>query len=195
VCHCHQARGPCGGRAGSSALDAGELYLADHDHLTGLWNRRRFEEEFDRLVARSRRDDERLALLSIDVDRYRDVIQRHGARAAEGLIQSISHILAKRLRPNKTLARMGGDEFAAVLPGATPQLVRSLAEGLCTAVREQSHATGSSRVHATVSIGGILLDAGTSTHHDALLAADTALYEAKAAGGDRAILHECSQGA
>ena len=122
------------------------------------------------------------------------MIHRHGAGAAEELIQSIAHVLAKRLRPNKTLARMGGDEFAAVLRGATPQLAQSLADELCTAVREQSHATGSSRLHATVSIGVAFFDAGTQTHHEALLAADTALYEAKAAGGDRAILHQSSQG-
>jgi len=85
---------------------------------------------------------------------------------------------------------MEGDEFAAVLPGATANLVRTLADELCTAVREQSHDAGSSWFHATVSIGGVFLDPGTPTHHDALLAADTALYEAKAAGGDRAILHE-----
>jgi GGDEF domain-containing protein len=66
---------------------------------------------------------------------------------------------------------------------------------LCTAVREQSHAVGSSHVHATVSIGGAFFDAGTQTHHEALLAADTALYEAKVAGGDRAILHGSWQGA
>jgi GGDEF domain-containing protein len=62
-------------------------------------------------------------------------------------------------------------------------------------VREHSHAIGSSRVHATISIRGAFFDAGTQTHHDALLAADTALYEAKVAGGDRAILHQSSQGA
>jgi two-component system, sensor histidine kinase LadS len=90
---------------------------------------------------------------------------------------------------------MGGDEFAAVLRGATPQLARSLADGLCAAVREQSHPVGSSRIHATVSIGGAFLDTGTQTHHDALLAADTALYEAKVAGGDRAVLHETAPGA
>jgi diguanylate cyclase (GGDEF)-like protein len=90
---------------------------------------------------------------------------------------------------------MGGDEFAAVLHDTTPQLVRSLADDLCTAVREQSHATASSRLHATISIGGAFFDASTQTHHEALLAADTALYEAKAAGGDRAILHESPQGA
>ena len=90
---------------------------------------------------------------------------------------------------------MGGDEFAAVLRDATPQFVQSLADGLCAAVREQSHAVGSSRVHATISIGGAFLDAGTQTHHEALLAADTALYEAKVAGGDRAILHESNSSA
>ena len=156
-----------------ASLDGGALDPADHDHLTGLWNRRRFEEEFDRRIARSRRDGERLALLSIDVDGYRDVIERHGPRAAEGLIRSISQVLAKRLGPNKTLARMGGDEFAAVIPGATPHLAQSLADDLCTAVREQSHAVGSSQVHATVSIGGVFLDPRTATHHDALVAADS----------------------
>jgi GGDEF domain-containing protein len=90
--------GPTAGEPEQASLDAGELYLADHDHLTGLWNHRRFEEELERLVARSRRHSERLALLSIDVDAYRDVIHRHGARAAEGLIRSIAHLLAKRLQ-------------------------------------------------------------------------------------------------
>jgi diguanylate cyclase (GGDEF)-like protein len=165
------------------------LDLADRDHLTGLWNRRRFEQELDR----SRQNSERLALLSIDVDAYNDVIDRHGASAAEGLIQSIAQVLAKRLRPNLTLARMGGDEFAAVLRDATPMFVQSVADGLCAGVREQSHTVGSGRVDATISIGGAFLDAGTQTHHEALLAADTALYEAKVAGGDRAILHESSQ--
>jgi trehalose synthase len=174
-----------------ASLKPGALDPSDHDHLTGLWNRRRFEEELDR----SRQNGERIALLSIDVDAYREVIHRHGERAAEGLIGSIAHVLAKRLFPNETLARMGGDEFAAVLRNATPERVQSLADGLCTAVREQSHAVGSSRVDATISIGGAFLDAGTQTHHEALLAADTALYEAKVAGGDRAILHESSLGA
>jgi diguanylate cyclase (GGDEF)-like protein len=172
----------------------GALDQADHDQLTGLWNRRRFEHEFDRRVDDSRRTGERLALLFIDVDGYRDVIQRHGARAAEGLIRSIAEVLAKRLRPNKTLARMGGDEFAAVVPGATPLLVQGVADDLCTAVREQSHAVGSSRVHATISIGGLFVDART-TLREALVVADTVLYEAKAAGSDRAILHEPSRGA
>ena len=177
-----------------TSLDGGALDLADHDDLTGLWNRRRFEEEFDRLIAGSLRDGERLALLSIDVDGYRDVIGRHGARAAEGLIRSISQVLAKRLRPNRTLARMGGDEFAVVIPGATPRLIQILADGLCVAVREQSHAVGSSQVHATVSIGAVFLDPRSATHREALVAADAVLYEAKAAGADRAILHELSQG-
>ena len=181
---------PARASRGGEAVD-----LADHDDLTGLWNRRRFEDEFDRRVADSRRTGERLALLSIDVDGYRDVIERHGARAAEGLIRSISQVLAERLQPNQTLARMGGDEFAAVIPVVTPHLVRSLADDLCTAVREESHAVGSSQVRATVSIGGICLEPPTATLDDALVAAEAALYEAKVAGADRASLHEHSQDA
>ena len=185
-----RSEGPTAGVPDPASHGAGALELADRDHLTGLWNRRRFEQELDR----SRQEGERLALLSIDVDGYNDVIDRHGASAAEGLIRSIAHVLAESLSPNQTLARMGGDEFAAVLRSVTPQHVQCLADELCTAVREQSHATGSSQVHATVSIGGAFLDAGTQTHHEALLAADTALYEAKVAGGDRAILHASSPG-
>jgi diguanylate cyclase (GGDEF)-like protein len=131
--------------------------------------------------------------MSIDVDRYRDVIQRHGDVAAQGLIQAIAQVLTERLRPNDTLARMGGDEFAAVFHAATPPLIQSLADGLCTAVREQAHATGTNQIPVTISIGAAFFDAGTQTHHEALLAADTALHEAKVAGGDCAIVHQSPQ--
>ena len=173
-----------------ASLDPGALDPGDHDDLTGLWNRRRFEAELDRTP----RDGERRALLCIDVDGYREVIQRHGPHAAEGVIRSIAYALAQRLGPHETLARTGGDEFAAVLPGMAPHLLRSLADDLCTAVRDQSHTAGSSRVHATVSIGGAFLDPGTPTHNDALAAAHTALHNAKVAGGDRAIVHESPHG-
>jgi trehalose synthase len=181
--------GPAAGVPAEPPHDDAALDLGDRDALTGLWNRRRFENELDR----ARQHAERLALLSIDVDRYRDVIQRHGAAAAQGLIQSIAQVLAERLRPNDTLARMGGDEFAAVFHAATLPLIQSLADGLCTAVREQSHVTGSNRIPATISIGGAFFDAGTQTHQEALRAADTALHEAKVAGGDRAIVYESLQ--
>ena len=183
------AAGPAGPAAGVPARPspgAAAPDPGDRDALTGLRNRRRFETELDR----ARENAERLALLSMDVDRYRDVIQRHGPAAAQALIQAIAHVLAERLRPNDTLARMGGDEFAAVIRHATPPLIQSLADGLCTAVREQSHATGTNRIPATISIGAAFFDAGTQTHHEALRAADTALHEAKVAGGDRAIVHE-----
>ena len=183
--------GPTAGVPAHPTPGAAALDLGERDALTGLWNRRRFETELDR----ARQNAEHVALLSMDVDRYRDVIQRHGAAAAQGLIEAIAHVLAERLRPNDTLARMGGDEFAAVLHAATPPLIQSLADGLCAAVREQSHAIGTNRIPATISIGAAFFDAGTQTHHEALLAADTALHEAKVAGGDRAIVHEPSHDA
>jgi len=175
-----------GGPAPSSRPEAAALDPAGLDSLTGLWNRRRFENELDGVPHSAGR----LALLSIDVDRYREAIQRHGEAAAEELIQSIAHVLAQHTRPNDMLARMGGDEFAAVFRGATPALTQSLADGLCAAVREQPHAAGTSHVHATISIGAVLFDPGTQTHREALRAADAALHEAKVAGSDRAIVHQ-----
>ena len=128
------------------------------------------------------------------MDRYNDVIRRRGPAAAQQLIQAIAHVLAERLRPDDTLARMGGDEFAAVFRHPTPLLVQSLSDGLCTAVREHSHATGTGRIPATISIGAALSDAGTQTHHEALRAAGTALHQAKVAGGDRALVHSPQDG-
>ena len=188
------APGPLGPAAEVPAQpspDAAALDLDERDALTGLWNRRRFETE----LGRTPENAERLALLSIDVDRYREVIRQYGAAAAQGVIQGIALVLAERLRPNDTLARMGGDEFAAVVPAAPAPLIQSLADGLCTAVREQSHATGASRIPATISIGAAFFDPGTQTHHEALRAADAALHEAKVAGGDRAIVHQPLPGA
>ncbi len=183
--------GPTAGMPGQPSPGGEALDPGDRDALTGLWNRRRFENELDR----ARESGERLALLSIDVDRYDDVIWRDGPTAAQALIQSIAHVLAGRLPPNDTLARMAGDEFAAMFHAATPPLIQSLADGLCTAVREQAHATGANRIPATISIGAAFFNAGTQTHHEALLAADTALDEAKVAGGDRAIVYGSRQDA
>ena len=78
---------------GAAALDPG-----DRDALTGLWNRRRFETELDR----ARENAEHLALLSIDVDRYREVIRRHTAAAAQGLIQAIAHCSPVAVRRPQT---------------------------------------------------------------------------------------------
>jgi diguanylate cyclase (GGDEF)-like protein len=171
-------------------FDQRALDRADRDPLTGLRNRRCFEDELNEHLISSQEDSERQALLSIDVDRYREVIQEHGPAPAEGLIRSIADVLARRLTPNGTLARMGGDEFAAILPGTTPRLVQSQADDLCTAVREHMHNIDSRRVHATISIGAILLDPRTHTQQSALAAADAALHEAKTAGSDRAVVHE-----
>ncbi len=171
-------------------LDTGALHLADHDHLTGLWNRRRFEEELDRNLAHVRGGDARVALLSVDVDAYRAVIDRHGERDAENLIRSIAHTMTGRLRSNASIARLGGDEFAILLADATPDLVGRTADDLCAAVRAEPHVVGKSRVEATISIGAVFLDEDTPTRHDALLAADTAVYEAKASGGGCAVLRD-----
>jgi len=85
-----RSMGPTAGMPAQPSPGGGALDPGGHDALTGLWNRRRFEQELDQ----ARENAERLALLSIDVDRYRDVIRRHGEAAAQELIQAIAHVLA-----------------------------------------------------------------------------------------------------
>ena len=88
---------------------------------------------------------------------------------------------------------MGGDEFAAVFHATTPPVIRSLADGLYRPCTSRHMPPAPTELLATISIGAAFFDAGAQTHHEALLAADTALHEAKVAGGDRAIVYESPQ--
>jgi GGDEF domain-containing protein len=129
--------GPVAGRA-SASIARCRVRPCRSRRLTGLWNRRRFETE----LGHARQNAERLALLPIDVDRYNEVIRRQGAVAAQGLIQSIAQVLGQRLRPNDTLARMGGDELTTMVrhaPPARPEPGRRALHGRARAATRRRH--------------------------------------------------------
>ena len=91
-------------------------YLADHDSLTGLFNRRRFEEELTRELANAERYDSRLAVLAIDLDDFKYINDSLGHSVGDQLITRVGDALRVRLRRTDVLARLGGDEFAVILP-------------------------------------------------------------------------------
>ena len=163
-------------------------YLADHDPLTGLFNRRRFEQDVERELARSRRDRSAATLLAIDLDHFKEVNDSYGHSAGDELIKRVAELLRTRLRTTDLLARLGGDEFAAMLPGTDAAAARLVAAGLLQALRSEPRPGPlPGRQTVTASIGIVTFEGGEELTAAELLAeADIAMYDAKEAGRDRA---------
>ena len=161
--------------------------LADHDPLTGLVNRRRFSEELEREVARTRRHSSETAVLIIDLDWFKLINDSLGHRAGDDVLCAVARTLESRLRATDVLSRIGGDEFAVIAPTDGGEVAaRKLASDLAEAIRTQTVVTSGTARHVTASIGVALLNEHTATSADDLLAAaDGAMYSAKRDGRDR----------
>ena len=161
-------------------------HLADHDPLTGLLNRRRFEQVLDLHVADVARYGPRGALIVLDLDHFKYVNDALGHHAGDELILSVATILRDRLRESDTLARLGGDEFAVLLPHADSAAAQRVADALVRAVREEATVIAGDRPRrVTTSIGIAPFGAGGLSGEELLIEADLAMYEAKEAGRDR----------
>ena len=159
--------------------------LADHDPLTDLWNRRRFEEELQRQIGRCRRYAERAALLLLDLDDFKHVNDMLGHKAGDDLLCAVAHAMRRRLRATDSLARLGGDEFAILLANVSPEQATALAEDVAQSIRANPVTVRDREITATASIGVAFLDREVQDAESALMTADIAMYEAKAAGRDR----------
>jgi diguanylate cyclase (GGDEF)-like protein/PAS domain S-box-containing protein len=175
----------------------GELqYLADHDSLTGLFNRRRFEEELTRELVSAERYQGRLAMLAIDLDDFKYINDSLGHSVGDELIGQVGEALRGRLRRSDVLARLGGDEFAVILPRVDEETARDVAESLLAAVGGVDlvglGARGGGKVSASVGIA--LFDPGSKlTAEELLVEADIAMYDAKEAGRARAVVYDATE--
>jgi diguanylate cyclase (GGDEF)-like protein/PAS domain S-box-containing protein len=168
--------------------------LADHDPLTGLLNRRRFEEELAELVAHTARYGSGGAVLLLDLDDFKYVNDSLGHRTGDALLRSIAALLGSRLRESDVLARLGGDEFAVLLPQADEEQARLVAESLLDTVRGHRALYRGVRVRITTSVGVALIGyPEVQTAEELLVEADVAMYGAKEAGRDRLSVSEPSQ--
>jgi diguanylate cyclase (GGDEF)-like protein/PAS domain S-box-containing protein len=163
-------------------------YLADHDVLTGLFNRRRFGEELLQQIAICERLDITSALLVLDIDNFKFINDALGHQAGDELIQSLASQLKGRVRRTDIVSRLGGDEFALLLPGTSIDEAIELAEELLTMVRSHRVLARDKPVQVTTSIGIAMLDAQNLTAEQLLMEADLAMYEAKGSGRGRVIL-------
>lgn len=163
--------------------------MAEHDGLTGLYNRSYFQGELERVVERCRRDPaQRAALLYIDLDNFKYVNDTLGHAAGDRLLLEISALLNKRLRKTDLLARLGGDEFAVLLYNAHQETAMHIADALRRRLAEYAFREHGEAIDIGCSIGVALVDANTKSAEEALSQADLACYLAKRGGRNRAHL-------
>jgi diguanylate cyclase (GGDEF)-like protein/PAS domain S-box-containing protein len=163
-------------------------YLADHDPLTGLLNRRAFARELEAHLERVRRYGPAGAAMILDLDHFKNINDTLGHGVGDELIVTLAQALRDRLGERVAIARLGGDELAILLPdGDVDQIARDVLE----AVRAQRVASPSGRLRSvSASIGIAGFDEPGLTAEDVLANADLAMYEAKDAGRDRATAYE-----
>jgi diguanylate cyclase (GGDEF)-like protein/PAS domain S-box-containing protein len=161
-------------------------HLADHDALTGLFNRRRFSRELSRQMSFAGRYGGGGAVLLLDIDNFKDVNDTLGHNTGDEVITGVAHLLRERLRDTDILARLGGDEFAVLLPNTSEDEAKAVAGDLMATVTRKPVLGAERRTRITLSIGIALFEPGKDmTADDLLIDADLAMYDAKEAGRDR----------
>jgi len=154
--------------------------LAARDKLTGLYNRRLFEEQFDAAVARSQRNGEELSLLVVDLDGLKRINDLGGHPSGDEALRALAESLVESSRAGDVPCRLGGDEFAVILPGANPDDAIKVAERAQEALNRRGPYSFSGGVaRAAINLG---------SSYDLYRSADIAAYRAKAAGGARTLL-------
>jgi diguanylate cyclase (GGDEF)-like protein len=159
--------------------------LANHDLLTDLVNRRRFEEELGARLAEARRYDTSGALLVLDLDRFKPINDEHGHAAGDAMLKAVAGTLRATVRMTDIVARLGGDEFAVVLPHTSVEGAATCAAKIIDAIGALRVTFAGVELGVGVSIGIAGFQGNGESVETALAAADSALYDAKRAGRGR----------
>ncbi len=155
--------------------------IARRDELTGLARRWRFDEELARQIASARRCDAAGALILADLDGLKLVNDSRGHAVGDAVLEHVADAMQRQLRATDLAARIGGDEFAILLPDTSLEDAAAVAQRVVDAAR----ATAGTALPATSISAGITAVDGVRGAADVMRRADTALYESKRAGGDR----------
>lgn len=157
----------------------------DCDYLTGIANRRAFFEVAERELERSRHLPRPVVLLLFDADHFKAVNDRHGHPAGDAVLMHLASTLMAAFRPSDLVARIGGEEFAVLLPSTTLAVAHDLAERCCRRVASETVQVDGVPIACTVSGGMALAPDGAQSLDLLLKRADQALYAAKAQGRNR----------
>jgi len=165
--------------------------LADHDGLTGLPNRRYFEEALAAQLGRCARYGETAALLMLDLDGFKAVNDRFGHRAGDQLLAAVADEIRRRIRGSDIAGRLGGDEFAVLLINPPRDGIDELTVELANAVAQARIDVGGTSIGAAASVGATFIDETGADPAAALATADRAMYAEKARHA--AAIHEYRQ--
>jgi diguanylate cyclase (GGDEF)-like protein len=178
-----------------SERDAELLELANHDGLTGLFNRRRFIEEFEKEITNVTVMGYTSALFFIDLDQFKYVNDACGHPAGDRLIRKVADELKRSIRRSDIVARFGGDEFAVLMTRTDTEGAKSAAEKILSNMRRMAHIENDHIFHVHCSIGITMLTEDGLQHDELINQADIACREAKLAGRNRMHLYEHSEDA
>ena len=158
------------------------IELAQQDSLTGLANRVQFRAFLDKAVARAERQGRSVALMFVDLDRFKMVNDTHGQEVGDHVLKTVAERMTDCLRKSDLAARIGADEFAIVMESLeNPQTVSSAAQRILDAV-SQPFSLGAKQIHATTSIGVALYPMDADTSESLMSSAHTAMARAKERG-------------
>lgn len=165
-------------------------YQATHDSMTGLINRREFDELLSRVAQAAASHDEGHALLYLDLDQFKIVNDTLGHRAGDKLLFEIAQILKDGVREGDVVARLGGDEFAVLLAHCEIGEAKQIALNLLSAIDTFRFQWESDTLRVHASIGLVKVGEGAGTASEIMAAADMACYKAKQSGRDRVEIYE-----
>ncbi len=164
-------------------------YLADHDALTGLLNRRSFEDKLTHELALARRYEFEGSMVLLDIDGLKDVNDTLGHAEGDELIRSVAELIAGRMRETDTVARLGGDEFGVLMPNTGTAEAQAVAIELLRTIAEHGVVLGAHRLRPSACAGVAGYDHSGPSSEDVMVAADLALYDAKERGRGTVAVH------
>jgi diguanylate cyclase (GGDEF)-like protein/hemerythrin-like metal-binding protein len=162
--------------------------LAEHDALTSLYNRHRFDEDLKRLIAQAERDDSKIGLLIFDLDDFKPINDLYGHASGDVVLQQIAHALQAQLRRNEVLYRIGGDEFALLMINASDEEVMLLAQRIVSTIHSLTFSFSNDTTKVGCSLGVARYPYDATTVETLLQHADLAMYAAKNNGKNRYVL-------
>jgi diguanylate cyclase (GGDEF)-like protein len=165
--------------------DARLLKLANHDVLTGLFNRHRFVEELKKEIDNVNVNDKIGALMFVDLDQFKYVNDTCGHPAGDRMLRKVADQLIRSIGESGQVARFGGDEFAVLVPDTSKASVTALAETILDDMRRLAHIESDNVFHVHCSIGITMIDSSQFDHDDLIAQVDIACREAKASGRNR----------